>query len=143
MFGLDPLPRTLDAALRDADDPKTWVRVSAVRDLARHGDGPGKARVVATLVRVLRRDASAEARGAAAVALADACADGATAALLEGVKDPVLHVRQMALLALGEVGEPGDRTVLRAIDAALQGDAAALRFQALIAKNRLFPEEAE
>lgn len=143
LFGYDPLPRTLEAALRDVRDPKSWVRLSAVRDLARHAEGPGAERVFDSLMTCLQSDASAEVRGAAALALADARAPGATSGLLAALHDEALHVRQMALLALGEIGDAEDARTLPAIERALRDDAAPLRFQALIARNRLSPESSE
>lgn len=142
-FGWDPLPRTLDAALRDARDPKGWVRLSAVRDLARHAEGPGAEKVRAALLTVLGGDASAEVRGAAAIALADVRAEGATKALLGALSDGATHVRQMALIALGEVGDVEDPGTFPAIERALRDEAAPIRFQALIALGRLARESSE
>ena len=137
MFGLDPLPRSLEASLRDARDPKVWVRRSAVSDLARHGSGEGRARAVEALLEVLASDPSAEVRAAAAVALADARAENATSALVDALGDATERVRQMALLALGEVGDPEDPRLVAAIEEALDGESAPERFQALIAGARL------
>lgn len=142
-LGYDPLPRNLEAALRDVRDPKAWVRLSAVRDLARHAEGAGTEQVISALISCLESDASAEVRGAAALALADARAEGATPGLLSALGDEALHVRQMALLALGEIGDPEEAGTLSAIDRALRDDAAPLRFQALIARNRLSPDSTE
>lgn len=143
MFGWDPLPRSLEAALRDACDPKTWVRVSAVRDLSRHVESRADEEAVAMLVRVLGSDPSAEVRDAAAVALADGQAHGATAALIEALDDVTIHVRQMALLALAEIGDARDPAVAPALEAAVLSEYAPVRFQALIATERLAPDRAE
>jgi HEAT repeat protein len=139
VFGVQPLPRSLDAALRDVDDKKAAVRASAVKDLARYaaaraGDGATRA-----LITALSTDVSAQVRGAAAIALADAGARGSLDALVSAADDTHLHVRQMALIALGEIGEPTDERVVAAVRGALGDDAPALRFQALIAWNRLGP----
>src|SRR5690242_12726685 len=99
-FGLGPLPRTYDAALRDARDRKPSVRLSAVRDLARHAGGVAGGRAISTLLDVLANDASAEVRGAAAVALADSGSREAVDGLVQAGDDPSDHVRQMAMLAL-------------------------------------------
>lgn len=137
MFGLAPLPRSLDAALRDVQDKKAAVRVSAVRDLARHAGEPGSAPARAALVHALEADVSAEVRGAAAIALADAGAASAADALVVALDDTHLHVRQMALIALGEVGAAASPSVVAGVEHALSDDAPALRFQALIACSRL------
>jgi HEAT repeat protein len=141
-FGLGPLPRTYDAALRDARDRKASVRLSAVRDLARHAGGVAGGRALSTLLDVLANDASAEVRGAAAVALADSGSREAVDGLVQAGDDPSDHVRQMAMLALGEVSKPGDSRVLESVERALVSEQASMRFQALIALSRLAKERA-
>lgn len=136
-FGLGPLPRTYDAALRDARDKKVSVRLSAVRDLARHAAGVAGGRAVAALLEVLAEDSSAEVRGAAALALADSGSREAVDGLLQAEEDPSHHVRQMALIAMGEVCTPGDARALEAVERALASGAAPMRYQALIALSRL------
>ncbi len=142
-FGLAPLPRSLGAALRDVRDPKAAVRRSSVEDLVRHATGQGKEQAVQALVGALRSDVSADVRGAAALALADAHVAGCSEALVAAVKDSHLHVRQMAMIALGELGSPDDVEVMEVVERLLQDEAAALRFQALIASSRLFGPRAE
>ena len=137
MLGLAPLPRSLEAALRDAHDPKAAVRRSAVEDLGRHAATPESGRAVTALIHVLASDVSAEVRGGAAIALADAKAADALGALVSAVEDTHLHVRQMAVIALGEVARAGDSAAVKAVETALRDDAAALRYQALIASARL------
>ncbi len=144
MLGLSPLPRTLEAALRDVKDKRDQVRISALRDLARHAcDADAADRVREALEGVLASDPLAAVRGEAAVALADAGAVDSVPALLEAAYDVNLRVRQMALLALGEVATPGDRSVLAVLHQALDGEAAELRFQGLIACVRLDPDRAD
>ena len=142
MLGLPPLPRTVEAALRDAEHPEARVRLSALADLVRHAKADARERVTLALIALLRSDPHAEVRAEAAVALADAEASGARTALLAALDDPMLRVRQMALLALGELGEPGDRALGERLAGALAAPEAALRFQALIACERLLPERA-
>jgi HEAT repeat protein len=145
MFGLEPLRRSLEAALRDAGDTKERVRLSAVRDLAYHAGEAEGTSAVAALVRALQKDPSAEVRGAAALSLADAKATSGVDALLSAADDVNVHVRQMAVIALGELATSGDERVVEAIQSALGDGAPALRFQALIAANRLdmpFAEDA-
>jgi len=137
LFALSPLPRTLPAALRDARAAKAEVRRSALRDLVRHADGDRRAEVIACLAGVLTGDAEPGVRADAAVALADAAASEAVAALLAATEDAHLRVRQLALVALGELAEPGDPAALTALDAALSHEAPALRYQALIGLVRL------
>ncbi len=137
MLGLPPLPRTLDAALRDIEHERPHVRLSALRDLVRLADGPARPRALAALGRTLLRDSSAELRAEAAVGLADARASEARAELLAALEDAHVRVRQMAIMALGEVLEPGDTEIVEALRALLAHDEPALRFQSLIAFERL------
>lgn len=139
MFALSPLPRTLPAALRDARAAKPDVRRSALRDLVRHAVGERRSEVVACLESVLAGDADPAVRAEAAMALADAAAGEALAALLAATEDAHLRVRQLALVAIGELGEPGDPLVRAALEAARHHEAPALRYQALIGLARTTP----
>lgn len=143
MLGLSPLPRTLAAALRDAGDKKTQVRVSALRDLARHAHG-GSAEAVERLCTVLNEDPAPGVRADAAVALADAGARAAVPALVRAAKgDDEVRVRQMALVALGEIGQADDPELCAVLERSLSAREPALRFQALIAHAHLLRESAE
>jgi len=137
------LPRTLGAAIRDLDSPKTSVRVSALHDLGRLArDADHRADAVEAMVRTLRADADAVARAEAAVALADAEATEAVPVLIEMAADAHLRVRQMVLVALGELSGASDSDALEVVYDALEQDEAALRFQALIALYRVLGDEA-
>lgn len=136
MFNLAQLPRNVEAALRDATHHKQAVRLSALADLSRLASGPDSERVVAKLVDVLIRDQSSEVRARAALALADARARGASASLVRALGDREERVRQMALLALGEVGS-GGREEIAAVRGLLNDASGALRFQALVAFHHL------
>jgi hypothetical protein len=142
MLGLPPLPRTIAAALRDAEHSDVRVRLSALRDLVRHTRGVERERATIALIALLRSDPLAELRAEAAVALADAQATGARTALLAALEDRELRVRQMAIIALGELGEPGDGELSDRLGSALGAQEPELRFQALIACERLAPERA-
>jgi HEAT repeat protein len=141
MLGLPPLPRTIGAALRDAEHPEARVRLSALADLVRLTRGPERERAIIAIIALLRSDPRAELRAEAAVALADAEATGARTALLAALDDSELRVRQMAIIALGELGEPGDGELAERLAAALGASEPELRFQALIACERLAPEQ--
>jgi HEAT repeat protein len=119
------------------------VRLSALTDLVRLTKTDARERAILALIGLLRSDAHAELRAEAAVGLADAAAVGARAALLAALDDPVLRVRQLATLALGELGEPGDAELGARLSASLTAPEAALRFQALIACDRLLPAQSE
>jgi len=141
MFGYQPLPRTLDAALRDAGHARAHVRGSAVADLARHAR-EGKVAAGQALQNLLLRDPSGTVRAEAAVAIADSLVDDATDVLLQALGDPQVKVQQMALLALGELGDERDPRVVDALLRAASDDAAPLRFQALVASQRVaLPDE--
>jgi HEAT repeat protein len=134
---LSPLPRTLDAACRDAGHRKVSVRLSAIADLATLA-GQGK-RTAADLLRALLRDDPAPAvRGEAALGLADAGAVAALPDLLEASDEAHLRVRQMAVVALGELGgqldaaDPVRGAVVRRLQGLLDAPEPELRFQSLI-----------
>ena len=131
---MSPLPRNVEAALRDASHAKVEVRLSALADLGRWATGAGGARVVDKLLDVLRADSSPQVRARAAVALADADARRALPRLVEALGDPETGVRQMVVLALGELGSKSEVDVVRAL---LDDPSAALRFQALVALHHL------
>ena len=142
MLGFSPLPRTAEAALRDAEHPQPTVRLSALADLRRHTQTDARERATLAIIALLRSDPSPEIRAEAAVALADAEARGARTALLAALDDPALPVRQMAILSLGELGEPGDHELGERLLRGIDGAEPALRFQTLIACERLLPERA-
>jgi HEAT repeat protein len=127
-----PLPRTLDAALRDVGDPKPLVRVSAVRDLVRHGS-EARERVIPALEKALG-DANALVRANAAEALGDLEATDSIAALLIAVEDEHQLVRQKAIAALGEAKDTRAQTRL---ERALGDPRPEVRFQAVIAYPRV------
>jgi HEAT repeat protein len=142
MLGLSPLPRTLAAALRDVRDKKLEVRISAVRDLARLARAGDREEPLAALCRALADDATAAVRSEAAVALADAAASECIRELtLAAADDDHLRVRQMALIALGEVApKTSDERVREVVMDAVADESPEIRFQALIALTHVDPE---
>jgi hypothetical protein len=143
MLGLPPLPRTLEAALRDIAHERPHVRKATLRDLVRLAESPGRPRAIAALGGALLRDPSAEIRAEAAIALADCRAHEARAELVAGLDDAHVRVRQMVVLALGEVAEPSDAEIVGALRELVGHEEPSLRFQALIAFERLGGAEAE
>lgn len=144
MFGLAPLPRTLEAALRDIVHKKDDVRASAVTDLGRlAADVEHREQALGALVRALDHDASMRVRAEAAVALADAVATEQLPALIRASQSPAERVRQMALVAIAELASAGDMEALAAIEPAIDDEAPSLRFQGLIAVLRVSPVRAE
>src|SRR5262245_33160906 len=137
MFGLEPLPRSLEAALRDAVHEKERVRLSAVRDLARHAGAEARGRAVAALIDRLTADDAPEVRAAAALALADSGAREGLDALLAAARAEHPRVRQMSLIAVGEIGPGTDARIAAVVSTALVDAAPAIRFQALIAAQSL------
>lgn len=142
MFTPSPLPRTLAAAMRDVEHKKLEVRLSAVRDLGRLAAAPDE-QAIATLLRTLSSDPSPTVRAEAAMALADAGAKPAIEGLLGARRDEHPRVRQMAVLALGEVASESDQEACRAIEQTLSSDEPELRFQALVALHHAAPERAQ
>jgi hypothetical protein len=144
MFGLSPLPRTLGAALRDVGHERPHVRHSALRDLVRLASGAdGRAQALSALERVLASDPLPGLRAEAAVGLADADAVESVRALSAALDDAQPGVRQMAMLAFGELATPGDAGHVERARALLGASDAPTRFQALIAFVRLCPDDAE
>lgn len=131
------MPRTAAAALRDAAHAKASVRLSAVADLARAAADEENAACVDRLIELVDRDPDVEVRATAALALADAGARRGLPTLVRAAAASEPRVRQLALVALGELAEPGDPDVERSLSSAFESDAPALRFQALVAAGRL------
>jgi HEAT repeat protein len=145
MLAPPPLPRTLDAALRDATSARAETRASALADLVRHAQGRGeedavRARAVSLALAALQGDESPAVRSAAAVALGDLGAASALPALLLAIEDENVHVRQMAMNALGEIGDA--RAVPR-LARALSDERPEVRYQAVIAYARLAADAAD
>jgi HEAT repeat protein len=134
-----PLPRTLEAAVRDLTSENATIRASAAGDLVHHGlrSDEARARAVPLLVAALERDAAPPVRAAAAVGLGDLAAGDALPALLVAIEDADVQVRQMALNALGEIGDA--RAVAR-IARALEDERPDVRYQAIIAYVKIADE---
>ena len=144
MLGLPPLPRTIAAALRDSEHPREHVRTSALADLVRLSRlDATRAAAIPGMLRVLAKDPSAGLRAEAALALADADASEARGGLFSALEDVELRVRQFAVLALGELAEPGDAELAQRLLELSESSEAALRFQALVALERIAPERSE
>lgn len=133
-----PLPRTLDAALRDVANDKVTVRVSAIRDLVPHAEA-ARADVLRALERALE-DGHAAVRAAAAEALGDVRGEEALPRLLVAIEDDDQLVRQQAIQALGLVGDPRAQ---RKLERSLADARPEVRFQAVIAYPRVTREKAD
>jgi len=140
MYVWSPLPRSLAATFRDAASPKPRVRLSAIADLVRWAVGAERERCIDELVTLLGSDPDLEVRAAAALGLADADAERSLGPLLNAATYGAPRVRQMALVAIGELAEPGQLDATGALRAGLDSELPALRFQALVAAHRLFDD---
>lgn len=127
-----PLPRTLEAALRDIEDKKVQVRVAAAKDLVAHVDA-GRDRILAALERALQ-DSNALVRASACESLGAIRGREALGALLHSVEDEHQLVRQSAILALGEIG---DGRAQKRLERALTDERPEIRFQAVMAYPRV------
>jgi HEAT repeat protein len=136
MLAPPPLPRTLDAAVRDLASESAVTRASAAGDLVRHGllSDAVRARAVPLLEAALKSDAAPGVRGAAAVGLGDLTAEEALPALLVAIEDPDVQVRQMAINALGEIGDARAR---QRIERCLADERPDVRYQAIIAYAKI------
>jgi HEAT repeat protein len=128
----------LSAALRDVANSKPRIRISAIADLVRWAETEARERCLQQLITTLNRDEDLEVRAAAALALADIGAVESLDALIEAAERGQPRLRQMALVAIGELATPGCVAALVPVRAALQSEAPALRFQALVAASQLF-----
>jgi len=132
-----PLPRTLEAAIRDLKEKNPSVRRSAIQDLGRHSREQATKRIVDTLLEALRDD-DPVVRTEAAYCLGDAKAREALPALLVAVDDRHSLVRQAAIDALGTIGDSrATGRLLRALD----DERPDVRFQAVIALGRVSPQD--
>lgn len=136
MLGFTPLPRTLEAALRDADNDRADVRLAALADLKRLARG-GNDEARQRLARQLVDDPEPKVRAAAALALADIDAEGELEALLAATADRDPQVRQMALLGVGELAQAEDAEARAAATRGLVDRVPAVRYQAVVALARL------
>lgn len=136
MFESRTLPRTLDAALRDAGHASESVRRAALADLvrlAREGEGLATHAVL----RLMADDPVPALRAEAALGLADAGATDQLDALRSRLNDPSPPVRAMVLLALGELAPGPSPGLSVAVQIALGDEDPRVRFQALTAASRL------
>lgn len=140
MFELAPLPRNLEATLRDVHAKRVDVRKSVLRDLARHLDGPSRAAVAESLRHLLREDPDVEVRVLSAIAAADGGATELLPELLEALRDPSPRVTQFALLAIGELA-PGFDAVRSGVEPYLTSTLPALRYQAIATACQLDCEQ--
>jgi len=142
MLAPPPLPRNLDAAIRDLSASRGPTRASAIGDLVAHAltREEVRARAIPLLEVALKGDEAPEARSAAAVGLGDLRAIEALPALLVAIEDANVHVRQMALNALGEVG---DARALSRLERALSDARPEVRYQAIIAYAKIAKDGAD
>jgi HEAT repeat protein len=133
-----PLPRTIEAALRDVRDANQRVRRSAIVDLARHARQAAPEPIQIALQKSLT-DPDPMVRAEAAYALGDAKVTAALPALLMAIDDESPRVRQGAIDALGEIGDT--RATSRLVRA-LHDERADVRFQAILSLSRVSEEHA-
>jgi len=136
VFQIAPLPRTLEAARRDLSSPKAHVRADAAHDLGQQGrtaDAPAR---IELLLGALS-DPAPLVRRRAAVSLADLGAEEALPLLVALFADADLRVRQMAVLAVGELAQGGDREVEGRLLGLTRAGDPSIRYQALAALGGL------
>jgi HEAT repeat protein len=136
MLGFTPLPRTLEAALRDAEHARPDVRLASLNDLKRHARG-GSDDAVKALVTRLKSDPEPQVRANAALSLADIDARTELDVLVAATADREPAVRQMALLGVGELAEPEHTEARAAATRGLVDRLPAVRYQAVVALARL------
>ncbi|MDF3067217.1 MAG: hypothetical protein K0R38_2818 [Polyangiaceae bacterium] len=139
MLGFQPLPRTLDAALRDAEHARPDVRLSTLSDLKRHAR-EGSDAALRALSQRLSGDPEPSVRAGAALALADIDAHAELPALVAATSDHDAAVRQMALLGVGELADAEHAEARLAATRGLVDRLPAVRYQAVVALARLQQE---
>jgi HEAT repeat protein len=141
MLGFTPLPRTLEAALRDVEHARADVRLQTLADLKRHARS-GSDDALRALVAHLKGDPEPQVRAGAALALADIDARAELEELVLATADEDPRVRQMALLGVGELAEPEHVESRAAATRGLVDSLPAVRYQAVVALARLQGESA-
>ncbi|HXK18136.1 MAG TPA: HEAT repeat domain-containing protein [Polyangiaceae bacterium] len=141
MLDFTPLPRTLEAALRDVEHARADVRLATLPDLKRHARG-GRDEALRALVARLKADPEPQVRAAAALSLADIDARAELEVLVAATADLDPGVRQMALLGVGELAEAEHAESRAAATRGLVDPVAAVRYQAVVALARLQGESA-
>lgn len=141
LFEVSPLPRNLEAALRDCSAKRVEVRRSALRDLVRHANGEARARVVGALKILLASDKEVEIRALAAVVCADAGIIELWSELMLALDDQAPRVTQMALLALGELATTVTDAEVAKVRSYLTSELPALRYQAISTLYRFRKDE--
>lgn len=136
MLGFQPLPRTLEAALRDAEHARADVRLASLADLKRHARG-GSDSALRALAARLKSDPEPQVRANAALSLADIDARSELDVLVAAAADQEASVRQMALLGIGELAEPEHAAARAAATRGLVDRLPAVRYQAVVALARL------
>ena len=130
---VDAVPFLVDAL----DDPNREVRAQAAEALGALGD---REAVEPLIARIADRDGDWSARAAAARALGRLGDRRAVEPLVSVLNDMNAHVRHMAVISLGQIGDAAARDALQA--AAKADSDAAIRFAAIQALQGLeMPEE--
>ncbi|HEY5962363.1 MAG TPA: HEAT repeat domain-containing protein [Polyangiaceae bacterium] len=137
------MPRNLAAALRDMQSRRAESRRSAIVDLVRYADTDDRQRVVEAMRRSLAQETDPDIRAIAALATADGHLNELIPELVQLLEAAPPRVQQMALVAVGELGERGDPLLLRALRPMLTSELPALRYQALAAWQRLGDDPAQ
>ncbi|MBL8715855.1 MAG: HEAT repeat domain-containing protein [Myxococcales bacterium] len=128
---------TTAAVLRDLESAETRVQreaIAAAPGVAREEGSEARARIVSVLARILGSEAPAMVRGDAAFALADLGAREALPALIAAAESDHDLVRELAVSALGELG---DAEGLAVVERALRDEQPEVRFQAIVAYPRV------
>jgi HEAT repeat protein len=113
--------------------------MSVVRDLGRAGPDAPDRELRSELLDRCFGDSDADVRAQALLAAADLKARPLLDRVLGLLSDGELIVRQMAVLALGEMAEPSDEEIIGRIASLLRAGAPAIRYQALLAYAHLRP----
>ena len=128
---------TCAAVLRDlaSSDPRVRkAAIAAAPRVAREEGDEARLRIIEGLVAQLSTAASTMIRGDAALALADLEATEAVPQLIEAATDDNDLLRELAVSALGEIG---DGRAAEVVGKALRDDEPEVRFQAIVAYPRV------
>ena len=139
MFSLAQLPRKLSAIKADIGNSNLRVRKDVLKDMRRSlGEESERSERISILQKVLK-DEAAELRSDALLALCDYEANTSVSHVIACLRDSEIKVRQMALVAIGELAITDDERALSSIRPFLGASDPSLRYQALVALAQVSP----
>ena len=136
MLGFQPLPRTLDAALRDAEHAGPDVRLASLGDLKRHARSGSDDAIRALVARLQLVSGNRKFAPTPRSRWPTSMRAQSWTYWWPPLGDQEPTVRQMALLGVGELAEPEHGEARAAATRGLVDPLPAVRYQAVVAWRR-------